>query len=171
MKTPFLLFTLFFSCLGLYAQDACYQYSQNTQLGSTIEIWDWQQEQFEFHIPNLNSSLFDSPFFSTDFSGDPNTNYLAFQVEKDFDTEDGWELLYHNPGTIENKIDAPSFGLYNRYTGKIQIFVYYHGGEQPFQTASLRIKYDSGSQYQSGLLGLVEMPAEGIDNFTKKCCC
>lgn len=98
-----------------------------TELGSTVRVWDWRAPEYTIHYRPSNGTAIteeiDSPFF---VAGD-NINHLGFDPTggpRDFQPEDGWELLYRRFGTPERPTREPTFGLYNRLDGRVRIFFY-----------------------------------------------
>lgn len=79
-----------------------------------------------------------NPFY--DQSGNANTFHLADQLEKDFYSSEGWELLYRKFGTAEQCVATPFFMLYNRYTGTIRAFVNIINGHD-YNGAALELSF------------------------------
>lgn len=100
-----------------------------TDLGSTVEAWDWRAEEYDivYYPGNSTTSAsrtIVSPFFSPT---SPNTVHLSVVPNgeiRDFEPSDGWELLYRNLGVPERPVEEPSYGLYNRLDGRIRILYY-----------------------------------------------
>jgi hypothetical protein len=90
-------------------------------------LWDWRIEEYTMYIPANGGGTqgvatpIISPFF--DQSGNPNTFSLADAIDKDFASENGWELLYKKFGTESQGVTTPYFVLYNRYSGTIRVLV------------------------------------------------
>ncbi|NJM94398.1 MAG: hypothetical protein HC842_06805, partial [Cytophagales bacterium] len=68
-------------------------------------------------------------FENENFFSEPNVNHFRMDTPHiDFLPEDGWELLAENmgrPGDYDSAVQYPTFFLYNRYTGKLRLFLYY----------------------------------------------
>ncbi len=110
-------------------------------------LWDWRKEEYTMYIPANGGGTqgvatpIKSPFF--DQSGNPNTFALADAIEKDFDSEDGWELLYRKFGTPSQGVSTPYFALYNRYSGTIRVFVnIVNSGTFPYTAGGISLTFD-----------------------------
>jgi hypothetical protein len=72
----------------------------NTELGSTINIFDWTQVWYDDLYINFNGDVLNisaqSPFHFD--NQDENINHLKLPTIKDHSPEDGWELLATNFG-------------------------------------------------------------------------
>jgi len=89
---------------------------------------------------------------------------------------DGWELLYKNVGGLlpsgrTEYVDAPSFALYNRYTGQVRTFVYHPTDVSgSFQTAKITASYfdrSKSSAYPKGsaIFSYMNTPSKALDRF------
>lgn len=150
---------------------------QNTFLGSTVNVWDWRQEDYTISYYPSNQTepetrMIDSPFHEDNFNFSPNISYFSFfndpSEELDYQVEDGWELLYQNLGTPDEPVEEPSFGMYNRYNATVRIFWYIEpNGESTYQTVRLASKHHiPGSGYNvSAMFEHLNLPMNAIDNF------
>ncbi|MFK8165714.1 MAG: T9SS type A sorting domain-containing protein [Lewinella sp.] len=120
-----------------------------TTPGSTVSVWDWRQNQFDFYLDEGFESVI-SPFYVEPFNIQPNTSFLSLQNNApDYDPADGWELLYRNFGTADRSVSTGSFGLYNRYTGLVRVLFYLENNEEAFNVASIRGQH-LGSPFTQG---------------------
>jgi len=142
-----------------------------TPLGSTIDIFDWRQEKFDFWIKGCGLRQPYSPFWSNG-NYNPNVRHLYGPSAdddgswvRDYRPEDGWELLYKHFGTQAKPAEVPALMLYNRYESNIRLFFYltpkkaYGGGG--------RIKMFFQDTIKSALLNYVAQPQKALDNFRK----
>gem|GEM_PF-3337893 len=110
---------------------------------SATRKWDWRSQNFTVYLTNQsgtpgNSVTIVSPFY--DQSGNVNTFSLSNSFAKDYNSVDGWELLYKNFGTPSQGVISPYFMLYNRYSGTIRIFVnIVNSGDFTFTNAGLNL--------------------------------
>jgi hypothetical protein len=110
--------------------------------------WDWRQEEFTIYLQGEGGTqgtdvvTIVSPYF--DQQGNPNVFDLADAQNKDFEPEDGWELLYRNFGTPQQGTTTPFFVLYNKYTGTIRAFVnIINSGESPYTAAAMKLTFEN----------------------------
>ncbi|MBC6993591.1 T9SS type A sorting domain-containing protein [Neolewinella lacunae] len=152
----------------------------NTVLESTIDEWDWTQPLYTLYYKidgtNVTNVNVISPFYDLTNNGEPNVEYLQ-TVPPDFALEDGWELLYRNfggpiPGTSGVEfVDAPSFALYNRYSGKVRVMVYHPSdNSSSFDVMEVRAanrdaENESAFIYGSALFSYLETPSAALDQF------
>lgn len=109
--------------------------------------WNWMEEpNFIYYAKIKNSTLGEpkvivNPFFSENAGS--NVRQYAEAPYKDFHPVDGWELLYKQFGTANEGINNPYFILYNKYTGKIRIFInIVNVGNFPFTDCEIILSYD-----------------------------
>ena len=145
-------------CLG-FAQYASAQCAVNTPLGSTVNTWDWRTQTYNFYFASLSGTpvLYsqNSPFFAVNQQSQPNVSVFQIPIFKDYEPEDGWELLIKDFGTPAQGAEAAYFALYNRYESRIRLFILvpYKGLNQ---TATINISFKKivnpdGNAYQSAL--------------------
>lgn len=90
------------------------------------DFFDWRTEFFDVNSNFIGASQVYSPY-STNLNN--NSNTLGLAVAKDYDPEDGWELMAWDMGFDEdNQPESPAAGnihfiLYNKYTSVLRIFV------------------------------------------------
>lgn len=152
----------------------------NTPLESTIGEWDWTQQIYTIYYKvgatNIADNNVISPFFDLTNNGAPNTEYLETNPP-DFALEDGWELLYKNfggpiPGTSATEyVDAPSFALYNRYSGQVRTLVYHPTDNSAsfnimqVRAANWNIEEESAFETGNALFSYMETPSKALDRF------
>jgi hypothetical protein len=157
MKKIF-FFSLIFNALCVFGQeqtsvsvpaDGCEPVNITTDPDSYINptdpngdrMWDWRAEEFTVYLPSGQGGVPNtlvSPFF--DQNGNVNTFYLSNAIEKDFEPEDGWELLYRKFGSMQQGVTTPYFMLYNRYTGTIRVFVnIINSGGFPYNAGGIQL--------------------------------
>jgi hypothetical protein len=138
---------------------------------STITIFDWQQYSFtSWLIGETEPNDLISPFFWPDIA----ENIYQFNepslAEKDFYVEDGWEIVYHNFGTSDNKVTNPGFVLYNKYTGILRIFIYLRETTPNYNVAGIDSKFINGNSTvnkMTGLFSYIKGPISPLDDFNK----
>lgn len=95
-------------------------------------IFDWRYSAFDMNSSRSSIKLLQSPFFI-----DYDLSLTHFEELKDFNWEDGWELIKqefglhtvdYNHTTYDIKpfdltVDYPLIVLYNKYLGKLRVFV------------------------------------------------
>jgi hypothetical protein len=148
--------------------------TEYTELGSTIELWDWRAESFDLvyfqgnsPVPSFRNVL--SPFHTPG----TNINHLAFLTNgapRDYEPADGWELLYRNLGTATRPVEESSYGLYNRLDGRIRIFFYIepNDGTGPSNVFIRLRQLAVGDEPKvTGLFENLNIPANSLANFDK----
>ncbi|MFT4666943.1 MAG: hypothetical protein ACI8YQ_002277 [Polaribacter sp.] len=168
---PFLLLVL-----SVHAQHC----TTNTTPGSTINEFDWTVQQYnDIWIVNTNNpaagaiEVFPlSPFYYDD--EDQNIDHLSTAINKDFLSEDGWELVskkFGSSGASANGVTIPSFVLYNRYEAQLSAFFYIPESlvaANGFNKAKIILKFISTDpNKQSSLLAPAQTPIKALDNFEK----
>ncbi|MEL7196029.1 MAG: T9SS type A sorting domain-containing protein [Bacteroidota bacterium] len=147
-------------CLGLtghiFAQtnaDACEDKNiqtyppnaQNDEISPTdlqrLNWFDWTTINYDINSAYINAAQVPSPYYQDD-----NGIVSHFFENKDMDPDDGWELIKQDVGkTLDGTANATTptdfvyVVLYNRYSGKLRIFV---AGDYtvPFNGAKITIK-------------------------------
>ncbi|MEM1000043.1 MAG: T9SS type A sorting domain-containing protein [Bacteroidota bacterium] len=146
-----------------------------TQPGTTIAAFDWRANFYQLEIKGENGQDYTewapSPFFSANNSLQPNTDHLAFvNSPRDFQPEDGWELIYKNFGTIALPVAEPSFALYNRYSGLMRTFIYLTAKEGlPYQAATVNVQHVNlpAIDNQTTIFETLNTPMNAVDRFEK----
>ncbi|THH34344.1 T9SS type A sorting domain-containing protein [Neolewinella litorea] len=163
------------SSLTTSAQTIC---PTPTALGSTINVWDWTTTFYTlYYEANNGIDIIDnnvpSPFIDISNSGAINTEHLETNPP-DNNPADGWELLYKDiggpvAGGVEY-VGAPSFALYNRYTGLVRAFVYHPTDNTTnFQISRLKASHGEAADgvvfKGSALFSLMNTPSKALDEF------
>ncbi len=112
--------------------------------------WDWTQEEYTTHTFAYGSQVIKSPWFST-YSNNENINEFRLQNPKDFEYQDGWELIQHDLGTPNAPVNHPYFVMYNRYSGILRIFVAVGQVYEGYSDAVITLAFTNGSK-RSALL-------------------
>ncbi|MEM7038132.1 MAG: T9SS type A sorting domain-containing protein [Bacteroidota bacterium] len=112
-----------------------------------------------------------SPFFSPNAVFEPNTHHLALvNGAKDFQREDGWEVLFVNFGTQQFPVAEPSYALYNRYNGLVRTFIYLTANSGPaYQSAVVEVGHSfiPGFENATNIFETLNAPMSALDNFEK----
>ncbi|MEM7575710.1 MAG: T9SS type A sorting domain-containing protein [Bacteroidota bacterium] len=116
-----------------------------TPLGSTVQVWNWQVEDYTLYLEadNGNERTVRSPWFPNGNDGPTNMELLAIgnPVNFDFKPSDGWELVVKNFGEPGEAINTPFYVLTNRYTGITRGFFYIRGEESAYNTLELGVAH------------------------------
>lgn len=148
--------------------------TQYTELGSTVDLWDWRAEEYDIVYYPSNSTIpafrtVRSPFHTTGV----NINHLGFLTSgepQEYEPADGWELLYLNLGTAISPAEEPSYGLYNRLDSRIRIFFFLepNNGDVPdnvlIRLSQVRLNPRSKS---TAVFENLNIPANALANFDK----
>jgi hypothetical protein len=108
--------------------------------------WNWMEEpNYTYYRKDFGTlgiaTILVNPFY--DQSPTLNTIDFVNQDYKDFQPADGWELLYKKFGSPAQGISYPFFILYNRYSGKIRIFVnIVNSSEFTFNNCEIALSFD-----------------------------
>ena len=140
----------------------------------TTSFWDWRDDggnNWNSYLINdqntVNLLSLPSPFQAQGFS-QPNTSDLfLYQIEKDFQPGDGWELIYKSFGTsMINWVENPGFVLYNRFTGMLRVFFWANSdlGEGA-KDAVLLCGWDNFSLKASSIYSFVESVSHALQLF------
>jgi hypothetical protein len=103
------------------------QYCESpTELGSTVEVWDWTEQWFTTYIKNQTDGTtmeiqVESPFQDVS-TFQPNVVHLILSEVVEYSPAVGWELVYKQFGVPMDGTTMPFFALYNRFTGKMRLF-------------------------------------------------
>ncbi len=144
-----------------------------TNLGSTINVFDWRMPEYSVYTGILGAeTTIKSPFNS---NNNPNYNIQAFinQQVKDYEPNDGWELLVKNFGTPPNDpYRFPTLALYNRFESLIRVFIHVPTIDVfSKNTAKVEIFFtypNSSERKESALLMPLALDKFGLDKFPKK---
>ena len=92
---------------------------------------------------------------------------------KEYEPEDGWELVYKQFGEKIGDIiipnSQPNFALYNRKTGKLRMFFYYSVTNTDWNSMYLGLKFSEEDNFFPHITAALEhlnIPAEAIENYT-----
>jgi len=132
---------------SLYAQYC----PEQTEIGSTVEVWDWRQPNYNFFLGDDDDLVnrhveVNSPFNPVPGTISPNTTYINFVNDApDYDPDNGWELLYKlfgsdnadDPDLAPAPVSTASFALYNRYTGMVRVFFYIINENDAYNVATV----------------------------------
>lgn len=111
-----------------------------------VRKWNWMEEPYytyyrlEDGSPGI-ATLLINPFYDQN----PTLNTVDFvnQDYKDFQPADGWELLYKKFGSPQQGINYPYLVLYNRYSGKLRVFVNItNSAEFTFNNCEIALTFD-----------------------------
>lgn len=149
------------------------QYCESpTELGSTVEVWDWTQEWFTVYVKNQTNGTtteleIQSPFQDVS-TFQPNVVHLILSEVDEYSPEVGWELVYKQFGVPMDGTTMPLFVLYNRFTGKMRLFYYSSVALANYDQINLSLRnFSTGSvDHVSAALEHVNTPMRVIENYT-----
>ncbi|MEA3495222.1 MAG: hypothetical protein U9R42_04220 [Bacteroidota bacterium] len=134
--------------------------------------WDWRTEYYYFNYTNNAGNSMEGPMYSPFYAFvHNNVHEFASTILKDYNPEDGWELIKRiNFGNLSNfgtHSLNPCLILYNKYTGILRVFIYLTQNPSSNGGAiSLRLNKD-GNDKITGALSFHNSPANSLDNFDK----
>lgn len=161
MKTKVLLFIillLFYK--SIFAQSNNCSINTTT---STQQSWDWTQRLWEWYDPTIPyidnngnalsvRNYLENPYWAVNTTNN-NIRELTKELNRDYNPNDGWELLQKNLGTsglaVYGKLN-PYVILYNRHTGIIRVFINITSSYQN-KSALIRLRFEKNSP-QTGLI-------------------
>lgn len=147
---------------------------QNSSDPDESQKWDWRTETYTafYKQPGMGDLGFPnsirSPFH--ELISNANVNRYTDAVDKDYNNEDGWELLYHVFGSTEKGLDNPFFILYNRFSGTIRVFVNIrNSGTANSNAASITLAFPDGVRRTAvfNQLGLYTRALNDFDNMAR----
>jgi hypothetical protein len=172
-------FRLWSQCVD--TDDAVQNNTRNlkTPFGSTVQAFDWRQEFFTLYLTNPSTNQTStvtrySPFFWR--QGNLATKHLQDQPvnAKDFQPNDGWELVSKYLGEEKDPDKVPYLVLYNRYQGILRTFFFIPAGfDYSYNAARIDISFIRNTTFSptvafaSNLLGYARIPTKGLDKFEK----
>jgi len=118
-----------------------------TELGSTINSWNWQAEDYTIYLDVGGSQPLirtePSPWFPNGGDQPVNMELLASgnPINFDFRPEDGWEVVFQNFGTPTEPIKIPFYVLTNRRTGITRGFFLIGGSESTYNTLQIGVRH------------------------------
>jgi hypothetical protein len=130
-------------------------------------FFDWRSQYYQVNSTRISATQIESPFFQ----GYQNANVISLYTNKDMNAQDGWELIkydlgFNEDGTKKNPaIDYAFLILYNRYLGKLRIFL---AGDSPspFNGATIQLRFvgsPDSEKYSSLISNSVK--SFGLDQF------
>jgi hypothetical protein len=145
----------------------------------TINVWDWRTEIWDTKMTsNAGGGIVfsvTSPFYGLDNLTNKNVSRLTSSLAKDYQTEDGWELLQKNLGEPNKPaVSQPYVLFYNKFTSKIRAFfpvvqLYSELSQtEKDQGAIVKISFlNDETNYQSNLLSSYSAPLMPLDKFRR----
>ncbi len=120
--------TVLFCTDASYAQNACSQSSKgisthpdnprNTEKPTKRNTFDWRTPSYYTNATYVVNNPVPSPFYKDD-----NFNVSHFLDNKDMQPQDGWEIIKYDFGTPSRATDYVYMVLYNKYLGKLRVFL------------------------------------------------
>lgn len=149
-----------------------------------VPKFDWRSNYYDFYKLAPNSSVNYIPDAMINPFWDPHnpiTKHLAHDLEifRDYQHEDGWELLIFNMGVkynydnqqlvdIKQDIQHPYFALYNKFTGILRIFVYFDHSKKPgYNSGYITIYPEDISGNQAAVYSHFEVNTRPLVAFNK----
>lgn len=131
----------------------------DTICGNLENTFDWRTEMFEV-ANNPALSEIQSPFWDDE---NPSLSFLAepfFPTFRDFELEDGWELLHYRMDYAPND-DYVYFILYNKYESLIRVFTTLPQLGSPNNSTAVKVNFRSGDA--SALLSPFSGQSQSLD--------
>lgn len=192
----YLLFLLAtFQLYNVNAQECWYELNTiTTKWGaantSNRENWDWTVPNDVHPVylqNNMNSPSFliELPYFCGNNAGSgscQNKNTIQYEIlanngdSQDIYPKDGWELVLKNFGTPNTPGVTPEDGrgttipfyiLYNKYTGRMKIYVALVGSSTA-TSAYLMIKFDDKTQIKRSVFAHAEIVSKSLQSFNNQ---
>ena len=120
------------------------------------QYFEWRTFWYDINWQANSNPVEYSPFYQPD---NDIVDHLAGPPEKDFEPEDGWELINYNLGfdlqgnPIPNPRQSIYLVLYNRYHAKLRVFVLLGEQEGGYSNCRISVRHSSGTNAQfSGVL-------------------
>jgi hypothetical protein len=131
-------------------------------------FFDWNEPEYDLYqsvngIGNLRN--IPSPFTQIQ---NPN---LSKYHQKEMLTEDGWELIERNlgfkdDGSLRSDLTNPTLVLYNKYSGRLLVFVAIGDKDEDHETAEISLGHHEQSQgFKRAFLGHADNIMEGVKTF------
>ncbi len=141
----------------------------------TINTWDWRTPTWEVYVAgyfNPPVNVVTSPFYEVN---NFNTYGLAQFETKDYDPNEGWELIKRDIGTPQIRTSTPYWVFYNKNTAILRVF-FLIAKSSPTQTIDVNGGGTVGIEfrdrdlpaYQSNLLTAQATPLLPSDQFKNK---
>jgi hypothetical protein len=171
---------IFLTFTNLIAQQHCSEIVRTTS--PTIGFWDWRTPSWECNVrTNGGGDIITS--ITSPFSGissdNVNLGSLASNASKDYEPNDGWELIRRQLGkSTDPPISNAYVIFYNKFTSKVRIFFlvnqnFSNTTVSEFNTykgAIIKIYWeqqDINFVYQSNLLSTFSTPMLPLDQFKR----
>ncbi len=126
--------------------------TQNWQRANTFNWIDPNPDPVSFWEEYcVNSPDIQLDYMKTPWSQDDNTVTNHFTDNLDKYPQDGWELIKYDFGFTQSGQPAgtgvyyPYLLLYNRFTGRLRIFIAIAATDYPFTVAEIRLKHKEGT--------------------------
>ncbi|TCI92129.1 T9SS type A sorting domain-containing protein [Tenacibaculum sp. M341] len=148
--------------------------------GRPTNTFDWRQEYYSmaYDAAGIRTAVnVKSPFYSNELNLRPISSKFSvdgtYQGGEDFSSIDGWEFVqmdfgYDKLGNQKNELRGePYFVLYNRFTGKLRVFLYvYNGTIANFLKVSISDKQTAtySGQYHQPRLWASYLQGKALDN-------
>ncbi len=108
--------------------------------------WNWMEEpNYTYYRKDFGTLGIATTLINPFYDQNPSLNTIDFvnQDYKDFQPLDGWELLYKKFGSPAQGVSYPFFVLYNRFSGKMRIFVnIVNSSEFTFNNCEIALSFD-----------------------------
>ncbi len=144
--------------------------------------WDWTLQGLNHPIylqNNLNtqSMWIELPYFCTNTAGCGNNNTYPYELignnNEDIKPENGWELVtkaFGYPNSSPNAHDGygianPYFVLYNRYTGRVKIYMALIGEHTTANSARIKVDFYKNGQLTRALYSHANPVSETLAEF------
>ncbi|SNR13831.1 T9SS type A sorting domain-containing protein [Tenacibaculum jejuense] len=148
--------------------------------GRPTNTFDWRQEYYlmAYDAAGIRTAVnVKSPFYSNELNLRPISSKFSvdgtYQGGEDFSSIDGWEFVqmdfgYDKLGNQKSELRGePYFVLYNRFTGKLRVFLYvYNGTIANFLKVSISDKRTAtySGQYHQPRLWASYLQGKALDN-------
>ncbi|WP_299714300.1 T9SS type A sorting domain-containing protein [uncultured Tenacibaculum sp.] len=148
--------------------------------GRPTNTFDWRQEYYSmaYDAAGIPTAVnVKSPFYSNELNLRPISSKFSvdgtYQGGEDFSSIDGWEFVqmdfgYDKLGNQKSELRGePYFVLYNRFTGKLRVFLYvYNGTIANFLKVSISDKQTAtySGQYHQPRLWASYLQGKALDN-------
>ena len=126
--------------------------TQNWQRANTFNWIDPDPDPVSFWEEYcINSPDIQTDYIKTPWSQDDNSVTNHFLDNQDKYPKDGWELIKYDFGYTQTGqpagtgVNYPYLVLYNRFTGRLRVFIAISKTDYPFQVAEIRLRHQSGT--------------------------
>jgi Secretion system C-terminal sorting domain len=188
MKNLISTLTLLIWAISIHAQN-CWNtintISTHPSITTSTNTFDWTQKQTTMYLTKYWNTINQTctpttivlPFWAPNLSVYTNLNLDHYQSltlpDKDFDPIDGWELLikeFGEPFPVQATVENPMYALYNRFTGKVRVFMMLTDKSSSLNKngAYIEMNFSGNSARKTALLQHVEPYANDVQNFNGK---